>query len=147
MPTYPSNQGAAVGSNAFGNGFNYDATATPTAALTTADAVVLLTLPAGHRLTDLAYRNGDFDTGTTLQFNLGYRSIHPNQAVPAAPTYFLAASAALQAAQASWVDLTFNPITFQEPVQIVLIPTANATGVSGTPSIFVRAKGSIVGVQ
>ena len=147
MTTFRAVQTAPQGTSASGNAFGVDGKATITANLTTSDEVVLMDLPAGARLQELLYRNGDLDTGTTLAFNLGYRSTHPNQAVTAAPTYFLSASTAGQAAQASWVPLTFDAITFQEPVQIVLKPTVSATGLSGTPVISVLAKGIVVGVN
>lgn len=146
MTVYKALLGAVMGSSAYGNALIIDAKATPAAALTTADEVVLMELPAGTRLTGFKYRNGDFDTGAALVVNLGYRSKHPDQTVAPVANYFLSASAALQAAQAGWVDLAFEPITFQEPVQIVLKPTVNAAGVSGTPSIYAIASGSIVGV-
>lgn len=147
MAQYRANQPATVGSSSHGNAFNIDAKATVTANLTTADEVVLGELPAGHRLSGFKYRAGDLDTGTTLTANIGYRSKHPDQGVTAAPTYFASASTAFQAAQSSWVDLAFEPITFQEPVEIVLKPAANATGLSGTPSIWSVFTGSIVGVR
>lgn len=148
MATYKGAQSARPkhASQDCGNAWNDDNQVTPTAALTTSDEVIVLEVPAGIRLLGLKYRNGDFDTGTTLAFNMGYRSLHPDQNVAANATYFLSASTALQAAQAGWVDLPFDPITFQEPVAIVIKPTANATGVTGTPSVYVVGEGRVVGV-
>lgn len=114
--------------------------------LTTADEVILIEIPAGVRLSSLKYRNSDFDTGTTLAFNLGYRSLHPDQQVAPSASYFLAASTAMQAAQATWVEIPFDAITFNEPVQIVLKPTASATGLPAAGSIWVQAEGKILGV-
>jgi hypothetical protein len=133
-------------SSSFGNAFNADNKVPITANLTTADEVVLIDLPAGTRLSGLKYRAGDLDSGAALLANLGYRSVHPDQQVAAAPTYFLAASAAFQAAQAGFVDLAFDPITFQEPVQIVLKPTVSAAGSPGNTFIWTIAEGSVVGV-
>lgn len=147
MTTYRATGPAAIGTSSFGNAVAVDGKATITSALTTNDEVILAELPAGFRLQELAYRNGDLDSGTTLAFNLGYRSTHPNQEVAANATYFLSASAAGQAAQANWVPLTFDPITFNEPVQIVLKPTANATGLSAAASIYALAKGIIQGLR
>jgi len=147
MPTYKAATNPQVGSSAYGNVFQSDAKVTPPVALLINDVLILNELPAGTRLTGLRYRNEDFDTATTMTFNLGYRSTHPAQQVAAAPTYFLSASTALRAAQATWVDLAFEPITFQEPVQIVLLVTAAPTGVSGTPALWSIASGSIVGVS
>ena len=132
---------------AWGNAFLQDAKALVQAALTTNDEVILHEIPAGTRLTGLKIRAEDLDTGTTLAANLGFRSTHPNQAVAAQPSYFLNASTSFQAAQAGWVDIAFEPITFQEPVQIVLKPTANATGqAAGAKAIWSIAHGAVVGV-
>jgi len=147
MTTYRANGPAAIGTSSFGNAVAVDGKATITAALTTNDEVILVELPAGFRLQELAYRNGDLDSGTTLAFNLGYRSTHPNQEVAANATYFLSGSTAGQGAQNSWVPLTFDPITFNEPVQIVLKPTANATGLAASAAIFALAKGIIQGLR
>lgn len=148
MTTFKGYQSSAPKQNSDcgSNGWQDDNQVTPSAALATTDEVILMEIPAGVRLTGLKYRNGDFDTGTTLAVNLGYRSTHIDQQVAAALTYFLSASAALQAAQAGWVDIPFDPITFMEPVQIVLKPTVAATGVSGTPSIYAIAEGRYLGV-
>lgn len=148
MATTKALIGAALHATAaWGNGFIQDAKALVAAALTTADEVILHEIPAGVRLTGLKIRAEDLDTGTTLVANLGYRSTHPNQAVAAAPSYFLNASASFQAAQAGWVDIVFDPVTFQEPVQIVLKPTANATGqAAGAKAIWSIAHGAVVGV-
>lgn len=148
MPTYkgPQSAGAKHGSSESGNALVADNKVIIPAALTTNDEVILLEIPAGTRLHGLKYRNGDMDSGATLLFNLGYRSTHAEPKLVAAPSYFLAASAALQAAQAGWQDLAFEPITFNEPVQIVLKPTANAAGMAGTPAIWAIAEGQVVGV-
>lgn len=129
-----------------GNAWQDDNKVPITANLTTADEVILMDIPAGTRLTGLKYRNGDLDSGTTLAANLGYRSVHPDQQVAAAPTYFLAASTAFQAAQAGWVDIPFEPITFQEPVQIVLKPTVSGTGLGASSFIWAIGEGRILGV-
>lgn len=129
-----------------GNAWLDSNTATPSAALTTSDAVVLLDVPAGVYLETLRYRNGDFDTGTTLAVNIGYRTKLPGGTATAL-TYFASASTTLQAANAAWQELVFAPVKFNEPVEIVLIPSANAAGVSGTPSIFVQGMGQVLGVN
>lgn len=137
---------AVLATSSYGNAFTQDAKATPQAALTTADEVVLHVIPAGLRLTGLKLRAGDLDTGAALLANLGYRSTHPNQEMAAAPTYFLNASATFQAAQAGWVDLVFDPVVTKEPIEIVLKPTVSAAGVAGTPSIYSIASGGVVGI-
>lgn len=137
----------ATSSNSFGNATSVDTKATITANLTTADEVVLGELPSGFRLQRFLYRNTDLDGGTTLAFNLGYRSVHPDQTVAAAPTFFLSGSTACQAAQAALVDVPFEPITFQEPVQIVLKPTVNGTILpGGAGTIWSLFQGVVAGV-
>lgn len=147
MPTYKGPQAAAAkhGSSACGNTFTADNKVTPPVGLALNDEVILMDIPAGTRVHGLKYRNGDFDTGTTLSVNVGYRSKHAEPQLTADLDYFLAASTALRAAQAGWVDVAFDPVTFMEPVQIVMTVTAAATGVSGTPSIDVIVEGQVVG--
>lgn len=148
MPTYKGPQATLPkqSSNDCGNAWNDDNKVPIPANLTTADEVVLLDVPAGVRMTGLKYRNTDLDTGTSLAFNLGYRSVHPDQQVAPSPSYFLAASTAGQAAQAGWVDIPFDPITFQEPVQIVLKPTVSAAGLPAAGNIWAIGEGRILGV-
>lgn len=147
MATYKGPQAAKAkhASSANGNTWTDDNKVTPSAALALNDEVILLNVPAGTRLTGLKYRNGDFDTGTTLSVNVGYRSAHAEPQLTASNTYFLNASTALRAAQAGWQDLAFDPVTFKEPVQIVMYVTAAATGVAGTPAIDVIAQGQVIG--
>lgn len=147
MATYKGPQAAKAkhGSSANGNTFTADNKVTPTAALALNDQVILLDIPAGTRLHGLKYRNGDFDTGTALVVDVGYRSKHADPHMTADLDYFLDGSTALQAAQAGWVDVVFDPVTFTEPAQIVLTVMTAAAGVSGTPAISVIAEGQVVG--
>ena len=119
---------------------------TPAAALATTDVIVALTVPAGVKLETLRYYGGDFDTGTTLTVNIGYRTRLPGGSATAL-TYFASASTVLRAATTAWKELVFEPIKFDEPVDIVFIPSAAATGVSGTPSLYVQATGAMVGIS
>jgi hypothetical protein len=143
----PQNSAPKQASSESGNAWQDDnKVALPAATLTTADEVIVLDIPAGVRLTGLKVRATDLDTAATLLANLGYRSTHPEKKVADALTYFQAASAAYQAAQAGWVDLVFDPITFQEPVQIVWKPTVSATGSPGAGFIAAIGEGRILGV-
>lgn len=137
---------AQTTTSSFGNAVAIDGKATVNTALTTSDEIVL-DVPAGFRLQELLYRNGDLDSGAALQFSLGYRSTHPDQTMAANATAFLANSTALQAAQNSWVLLTFDPITFTESAQIVLKPTAGAAGLAAAASVSFLAKGILVGIR
>ena len=59
---------------------------------------------------------------------------------------FGSALTTLQAATTAWQERVFEPIKFDEPVQIVITVTAAATGVSGTPSAYAQATGVMVGI-
>lgn len=146
MTTFKAAQAATIGSSAYGTAVNLHGKATVTANLTTDDEVIALEIPAGTRLDRLRYRNEDLDTGTTLAANFGHRSKHPYPAQAANATAFLSASTALRAAQAGWQEIVFEPIVFNEPTQLVFKPTANGTGISGTPAIHVDAACSVLGV-
>lgn len=148
MPTYTGSQKANPphATSASGNSWHDINTVTPTAALTTADVAVLLEVPAGTQLTRLRFRAGDFDTATTLTMNIGFRTRLPG-GTQTNLTYFAAASTAFQASTLSaWQELVFDAVTFNEPVEIVAIPAANATGVSGTPSMFIQGMGIVRGI-
>lgn len=145
--TGPQSARAKHASSESGNSWQDHNKVTVTAALTTSDEVVLMVVPAGVDLSRLQYRAGDLDTGTpSLAVNIGYRSLHPDGAEAADPTYFANASTAFQAAQASWVDMAFEPKLFKEPVAIVLKPSAGANALGASASIWVRADGAIRGV-
>ncbi len=132
-----------------GNAWSDDKAATPTAALTTADTIDLMRVARGVRVQELLITNGDFDTGTTLQYKLGYRKVDTTGSLADNDAYFVPAGAtSLQAAVtlAAPTRPAFAPITFSEDVFITLTPTANATGVSGTPSITLYARGAVPGM-
>lgn len=146
-------------SQCFGNAYNDDDTVTITANLTTSDSVDLIRIPAGTKLTDLSFVAGDLDTGTTLTANIGWRSasgaaitvVTPSGSSSAASnaTAFASAMTNFQAAQSSGarIDLAFAPITFNDDVFLTLIPAANGTGLSGTPTITTLVKGQVLGIK
>ena len=148
MTTYTGTQRgrAPFATSGFGNAWLGSNKVTPAAALGTSDVVVLMDVPAGVELHTLFFRGGDFDTGTTLDYKIGYRTKLPGGSATD-DDYFTASNTALRAATTSWQELVFDPIKFNEPVEIILTPTAAATGVSGTPSVFTRAEGEIVGIS
>lgn len=119
---------------------------TPSAALAVGDVIVLDDVPAGVMLTNLETFNGDFDTGTTLVYNLGYRTKLPGGSATNL-TYFGTGLTALRAAVTAYAGLTFQPVKFNEPVELVLTVTTAAAGVSGTPSINIRATGIVLGIN
>ncbi len=149
MTTYTGTQkGRAVhATSASGNAWTGNNKTTVTAAPTTADVIVGLDVPAGVELSRLRFRSADMDTGTTLTMNVGYRSKLPGGALAAAPTAFASASTAFQAATATWQELVFAPIKFNEPVEIVLVPAANSSGLPASADLYVQGDGEVIGIS
>lgn len=134
----------------FGNAVIARDTVTPSAALALNDTVDILRIPGGTRLLELWKTNGDLDTGTTLQYKLGFRRAQSDGVVTEDDDYFVAAGATdLQAAVtgAAPTRYVFAEVTFHEDVFITATITAAATGVSGTPSIVMTALGEAVGTR
>lgn len=148
MPTYTGTQKGRpqAGTTPYGNAWMDSNKVTPSAALALADVVVALDVPAGTRLETLRFYGGDFDTATTLTTNIGYRTKLPGGTATNA-TAFASAATTLRAATTAWQELVFEPIKFDEPVEIIFTVAAAATGVSGTPSLYVQATGTVVGIS
>jgi len=125
-----------------------DTTVIP-AALLLNDTIDLLSLAGGTRLQSLEKFNGDCDTGTTLQYKLGYRSAKPDGVLVADDDYFGSGLTDLQAAVtgANPTRYNFAPITFNEDVIIFATVTAAATAMTGTPGITMKALGKSLGVK
>lgn len=119
---------------------------TPSAALALADIIVLLEVPAGVRLETLRFYGGDFDTGTTLTHDIGYRGKQPGSAISSLEAFANDATT-LRAATTAWQELVFEPVKFDEPVEIVMRISAAATGVSGTPSVYAQGMGAFIGLS
>lgn len=147
MATYVSNQPsrAPAASTGVTGPWMDSCKVTPSAALALNDVVVLMDVPAGVRIETLRFYGGDFDTGTTLTTDIGYRTKLPG-GTATDTDYFANAATTLRAATTAWQELVFEPVKFDEPVQIVIVVDAAATGVSGTPSIYAQATGVFVGV-
>lgn len=126
-----------------------DDTVTITSALAVGDTIDLIGLAGGTRLQSLEKFNGDADTGTTLQYKLGYRSAKPDGVLATDDDYFGSALTDLQAAVAggSPTRYAFAPITFNEDVIIFATVTAAASGMSGTPTITTKALGKSLGIK
>ena len=148
MATYTGTQRgrAPIGTTACAGPWLDSNKVTPTAALGTSDVVVLLDVPAGVRLETFRFYNGDFDTATTAVYDIGYRTKLPGGSATDLD-YIANDATAIRAATTSWQELVFEPVKFDEPVEIVLICSVAPTGVSGTPSIFVQATGVIEGIN
>jgi hypothetical protein len=146
MPTYRGSLTASHATSASGNVWGNVNKVTPPAALVIGDTIVLCDAPAGTLLTSLDHFNGDFDTGTTLAYNIGFRTKLPG-GTQTNLTAFATGATALRAAVTAYAGLTFDPVKFNEPVEIVMTVTTAPTGVTGTPSINVRASGLVVGIQ
>lgn len=146
MATYKGLQSsrAKISAQPYGNRWGDSNKVTPSAALTTSDVVVLMDIPAGVRLETFRFYNEDFDTATTLVTDIGYRTKLPDGTMTDLD-YIANDITTLRAATTSWQELVFEPVMFNEPVEIVLIASVAPTGTTGTPSIFVQATGGMVG--
>lgn len=147
MPTYTGLQsGRSIHASDDGGNLWADSNrVTPLVALIATDVLVALQVPAGTRMETLRYRAGDFDTGITLTVNIGFRTRLVGGTATNL-TFFAAALTALQVATPTWQELVFEPIKFDEPVDIVVTVTASATGVAGTPALFVQGSGVVIGI-
>lgn len=120
-----------------------------TAALTTNDVVVLADVPAGVELTHLRYRAGDLDTGgsPSLAVRIGYRPKQGETAITEVLDAFGSGITALQASTlTAWQERVFEPVRFNEPVEIVLTPTAGAAALGAAADIFVDLRGIVRGI-
>jgi hypothetical protein len=147
MPTFVGTQRSRSphASSASGNTWTDNNLVAPTA-LAINDVVVLLDVPAGVELDSLGYYGGDFDTGTTLAYKIGYRTKLAG-GTQTADDAFGTGITVLRAATTAWQELTFAPVKFNEPVEVVLTVTTATTGISGTPDIKVRGRGRVVGIS
>lgn len=134
---------------AFGNCVSEDDTVTPPVALALNDTVDLIRIAGGTRLQELNKFNGDFDTGTSLVYKVGYRPADSGGVLVANDSYFGSGLTDLQAAVtgANKTRYTFAPIEFNEDVIVFMTVTAAAAGVAGTPSITTFAQGKARGVK
>lgn len=147
MATYKGLQSGRAQHNtsASGNLWGDINTVTPSATLVANDVVVLMDVPAGIRLHSFQYKNGDFDTGTAVVYDIGYRTKLPGGTLTSL-AFWADDATALRAAQATWVEIVFTPFVTTEPIEVVLIPSVAPAGTSGSPTIDLRMSGSVVGI-
>ncbi len=134
---------------AFGNTVSEVDTTTVAIALQIGDTIDLVRVAGGTKLFRLETFNGDLDTGTTLQFKLGYRKVDGGGVLTDVDNHFGATlttwqAAVLGSAPTRWA---FAPIDFNEDVFITATVTAAATGISGTPTITAIAQGIARGIK
>lgn len=127
-----------------GNAYTDDGKTLIPAGFTTTDKARLIRVPGGVRLSSIVVRNEDLDSGTTIAANIGYEAADPGSTLAAAPTAFASASTILRGAAVTEFFLT-DPITFQEPVWITLIPTAGPTTTAGY--VRTHAFGELLGIK
>lgn len=95
-------------------------------------------IPAGATVANLAFQIDDSDTGTTLVFGVGYTPVDSSSSLTPALAYF--APAGQTTGQAGGrLQCAFKPIKFQEDVYVRITVGAAATGISGTPEIWMIA--------
>lgn len=114
------------------------------AGFTTTDKARVLQVPGGVKLHKIVVRNDDLDAGTTIAANFGYEAADPGSTLTAAPTAFASASTILRGAAVTEFYLA-EPIVFNEPVWITVIPTAGPTTTQGY--IRCHAFGELVGIK
>lgn len=128
-----------------GCGTAYIDTASTTTGLTVGDTVEYH-VPAGAQVYGLEFDSDDLDSNGTplLTFKAGYKSIAAEPTLSTNDSYF---GTGLQIGRSAGRTTTsFKPITFNEPVAIMLTVTAAAaTPVAGT--ICGIAKANCVGVR
>lgn len=147
MTTYKGLQSSRARSSTqpWGNTWTDSNKVTLSAALATTDAIVLLDVPAGVRLETFRFYNEDMDTGTSVVYDIGYRTKLPDGTMTDLD-YIANDATALRAATTSWQELLFEPVLFTEPVEIVLIASVAPAGQSGSKSIWAQATGTMVGI-
>lgn len=129
----------------FGNGWSQDGSVTFTAT-DVADTGKVMRIPGGIRLDTLRLNVDDLDTATGIVLNVGYTPVRttPTENL----TYFLATGdTGDDIAQAGGLlECQFDPITFQEDVDIIVtVDTASTTHQTG--DVKVVAKGQNIGVK
>jgi hypothetical protein len=147
MTTYKGLQSSRARSSTqpWGNTWTDSNKVTLSAALATTDVIVLLDVPAGVRLETFRFYNEDMDTGTTVVYDIGYRTKLPDGTMTDLD-YISNDGTVLRAATTTWQELLFEPVLFTEPVEIVLIASVAPAGQSGSKSIWAQATGSMVGI-
>lgn len=147
MTTYKGLQSSRARSSTqpWGNAWADSNKVTLSAALATTDAIVLLDVPAGVRLETFRFYNEDMDTGTSVVYDIGYRTKLPDGTMTDLD-YIANDATALRAATTTWQELLFEPVLFTEPVEIVLIASVAPAGQSGSKSIWAQATGTMVGI-
>jgi hypothetical protein len=144
MTTYTDTNALAPRfSDGKGNAYCDDGSAATPSTFTTTDKARLVRIPAGTRVTEIAIRNTDLDTATTITANFGYEAATSGSSLTASTTYFGSALTILQSAGRS--VLAFDPITFDEDVWLTCIPQAGPATTAGTIKAIVLGK--VVGVK
>lgn len=135
-----------------GCGANWVSTALVTASTQlTATSTIEFPIPGGAEVTDVQLQTDDLDSGAAMLFSLGYAPVKDGSTLVASPAYF--AAAGQTTAQAGGrLRCSFQPITFNEPVKLVLTigtaPAGLAAGISATAPAKVTAivSGNCVGM-
>jgi len=111
---------------------------------TTTDKARVLMVPGGVKLHKIVIRNDDLDAGTTITANFGYEAADAGSTLTPAPTAFASASTILRGAAVTEFYLA-EPIVFNEPVWITVVPAAGPATTAGY--IRCHAFGELVGIK
>jgi hypothetical protein len=151
MPSYKTALAtSAAFMQCFGNAIRADDSTSVAVALVLNDTVDLIRLSGGTRLQEIEFDNDDFDTGTTLQIKIGYRSAQPDGVLATNDAYFGTGFTFLQAPTTNLTRqrLSFAPVDFNEDVIIFATVTAAAAGqAAGAKKITTFATGIAKGTK
>lgn len=146
---------------AFGNKSQFFDTVDIAAALTTADKVRAIRIPAGTTLTGLKFYSGDLDTGTNqLTMNVGWESCSGESITVRKPTGSSSAASDATAFGSALTDfqtassvggsqktLAFEPVSFNDDVWITLIPAVSANAMAAAKTVTTVAEGITDGIK
>jgi hypothetical protein len=104
-------------------------------------------VPAGTKVSDLAFVFDDCDTGAAFVFSAGYRPVSSVDGSLAASAAYFAAAGQTVGQAGGRLECSFKPITFQQDVYISLTVGTAPAGISGNPEIHMVAIGTSEGAK
>lgn len=146
MTTYNKQSSQAPFSGDDGNRVVFIDKATVSAALTTADKVRPVLIPAGTKVDQVTIKNGDLDTGTgTLTATIGFE--HADGSTGASATAVAADGANALTGAADTTYNLFPPVVLAKDSYLVITPTIAANALSASADVHARVLGENLGAQ
>ncbi len=120
--------------------------ATVTAALTTADKVRPVLIPAGTRVDQVTIKNGELDTGTdTLTASIGFEHADGSSGASATAVAAIGANGLVAAGEATYNLLP--PVTLEKDAYLVITPAVNANAMAAPAYVYCRVLGENLGAK